>query len=301
MYKRLSPDSTGVRLLKVAPGEKARFWDDCRSGGYICVGWDEVGDLRKFKSPEDFKAAFKKRCSYSPAWKANELWTLMELRRGDRIVANNGLTKVVGVGTVKEPGYKWMPGRSREGYCHTVAVQWDKTKWGASDCMKIPRQPWNNTVKSVSLQVFERVSGESLPKGSIVTTEAVKESKKRLLRMVRQRLGQQRFREDLLHAYNSRCAISGCEVPQALEAAHIDPDRSATPSNGLLLRADFHLLFDSLLMAVEPRTVRVHLSPALRESKYWRFQNKRIRLPEVSHLRPDPKLLANRYRLFVSA
>lgn len=291
---------TKTRLVKIAPGEKARFWDDCRRGKYICVGWDEVGNLRSFKSKQDFKAVFQQRCSYSPSWKANELWTLMELRPGDRIVANNGLTKVVGVGTVTEPGYKWMPSRRREGFCHTVRVRWDRTEWGSSDHLGIPRQPWNNTVRPVPRQLFERISGRALPKTLVTTEEAVKENRKRLLRMVKERIGQQRFRADLLGAYNCQCAISGCEVAEVLEAAHIDPERRAAPSNGILLRADLHLLFDSLLMAVEPTTLRMHLSPTLRGSKYWRFENKKIRQPERPHLQPDRRLLADRYRLFVS-
>src|SRR5579862_8020722 len=97
--KRLSSKSS-IRLVKIAPGENARFWDDCRAGGYICVGWDEVGSLLKFNSKDDLKSAFTRLCSYSPSWKADELWTLRELRPGDRIIANDGLTKVVGVGTV---------------------------------------------------------------------------------------------------------------------------------------------------------------------------------------------------------
>jgi hypothetical protein len=28
------------------------------AGGYICVGWDEVGDLREYDSKEPFRAAF---------------------------------------------------------------------------------------------------------------------------------------------------------------------------------------------------------------------------------------------------
>ena len=36
------------RVIKIAPGVGATYWDDCLRDGYICVGWDEVGDLREF-------------------------------------------------------------------------------------------------------------------------------------------------------------------------------------------------------------------------------------------------------------
>lgn len=47
------------RVIKIAPGEEGRYWDDCRRGAYICVGWDEVGDLREFESKESFRARFE--------------------------------------------------------------------------------------------------------------------------------------------------------------------------------------------------------------------------------------------------
>lgn len=38
----------------------------------------------------------------------------------------------------------------------------------------------------------------------------------------RERIGQQRFRTELFEAYTGRCAVSGCNVDEALEAAHIE-------------------------------------------------------------------------------
>ena len=55
------------------------------------------------------------------------------------------------------------------------------------------------------------------------------------------RPGQMRFRAALLEAYETRCAISGCDVPAALEAAHVMPYRGNEfnhVQNGILMRAD---------------------------------------------------------------
>ena len=46
------------RIVKIAPGHNGQFWDACRDGGYICVGWDEIGDLKQFESKEEFRRAF---------------------------------------------------------------------------------------------------------------------------------------------------------------------------------------------------------------------------------------------------
>ncbi|WP_170319722.1 McrB family protein [Polyangium spumosum] len=133
-------------VVKIAPGEQAKFWEACLQGGYICVGWDEVGDLREYDSKESFRAAFSERFSslYNGnksklTQKAKELWTLMELEPGDIVVANKGQSKVLAVGQVIEPGYELRPERPE--FKHTVRVKWD-----TSYAKDIPSQPrWGLT------------------------------------------------------------------------------------------------------------------------------------------------------------
>ena len=82
------------------------------------------------------------------------------------------------------------------------------------------------------------------------------------------RLGQGAFRVAVTEAYRRRCAITGESTLLALEAAHIVPyseEGTHEVPNGLLLRADFHRLFDAGLVSVTPdMTVRV--SPRIREA-----------------------------------
>lgn len=73
------------RAFKIAPGEQGRYWDECLAGGWICMGWDDVGDLGEFTSKEDFRQAFRDAYPYNGneaqvSRKANELWTLTELQ-----------------------------------------------------------------------------------------------------------------------------------------------------------------------------------------------------------------------------
>lgn len=118
-------------VYKVATGEDGTRWDDFKEGGFLCVGWDEVGDLRQYGSEQDFREAFYEQyldglyegVKRKASEKAGELWSLMEMKPGDRIVANEGESKVLGVGTVSEPGYEWKP--EREEFGHVVHVDWD--------------------------------------------------------------------------------------------------------------------------------------------------------------------------------
>ncbi|XIA63346.1 HNH endonuclease [Bradyrhizobium sp. TZ2] len=74
------------------------------------------------------------------------------------------------------------------------------------------------------------------------------------------RRGQAKFRKNLLDAYKTKCAITGCDAAEALEAAHIAPyrgDHTDHIQNGLLLRADVHSLFDLGLISINPKTMTV--------------------------------------------
>lgn len=97
------------------------------------------------------------------------------------------------------------------------------------------------------------------------------DQRRRMLRSVVQRRGQPAFRKALIEIYGGRCAMTGCAVVDLLEAAHIYPYRDGAtndPSNGLLLRADLHTLFDLRLVSVEPDSLVVVASPSLGETEY---------------------------------
>ena len=147
----------GKQIVKVAPGYNAEFWDACRAGGYICVGWDQVGDLKQFESKDQFRQAFADAFpNYSPSKataKANELWRLMELQPGDIVIANQGTSQIMGVGDVVEPGYAWRPDRGDWAF-HTVAVDWqDRPGWEID-----PIKRWAlTTVSDVSAEEYKRI------------------------------------------------------------------------------------------------------------------------------------------------
>jgi putative restriction endonuclease len=73
---------------------------------------------------------------------------------------------------------------------------------------------------------------------------------------VRPRLGQGTFRIATIQAYERACAVTGEHSLPALEAAHIRPFAEGGThdvSNGLLLRADLHRLFDRGYVTVTPK------------------------------------------------
>lgn len=117
--------------------------------------------------------------------------------------------------------------------------------------------------------------------------------------LIKPRLGQGAFRLTLTDAYKRRCAITGESTLPVLEAAHIVPyanEGSHDIRNGLLLRADFHKLFDAGLVSIAPdMTIRV--SPRIREAwfngkAYYRLENQPLAvIPDNPLHQPDPDRL----------
>jgi putative restriction endonuclease len=121
--------------------------------------------------------------------------------------------------------------------------------------------------------------------------------------LIRPRLGQSSFRVLVTDAYNRRCAITGENTLAALEAAHIVPystDGSHDVRNGLLLRADFHRLFDAGLVSVTP-DLKVKVSRRIRESwfngkVYYALNDRPLAvLPASANLQPDRDRLGWHY------
>lgn len=117
--------------------------------------------------------------------------------------------------------------------------------------------------------------------------------------LVKPRLGQASFRVLVTDAYKRRCAITGESTLAALEAAHIVPyakDGAHEVKNGLLLRADFHRLFDIGLVSINP-DLRIRVSPRIREAwfngkVYYRLNDQPLSvLPDRPADQPDRDLL----------
>lgn len=116
-----------------------------------------------------------------------------------------------------------------------------------------------------------------------------------------QRSGQQSFRNKLIRAYHGACAMSSCDVLPALQAAHISAYRgpkSQFTSNGLLLRADLHLLYDAHLISVRPDSMKIEIADSIGDSAYVDLAGKQITIPCAEEDRPSAERLASHYLRF---
>lgn len=126
----------------------------------------------------------------------------------------------------------------------------------------------------------------------------------RTTRQIVTRRGQPKFRAGLLAVYEGRCAVTLSDTQAVLEAAHIRPYRgpdSNVLSNGLLLRADVHTLFDLALLAIEPGSHIVRVADSLKKSSYGELDGTRLSLPSDPMCRPSSEALDSAWAHFVDA
>lgn len=125
------------------------------------------------------------------------------------------------------------------------------------------------------------------------------ERRKQVLRQISLRRGQRKFRERLIKRYDAVCQVSGCDILEIIEAAHIDPYSESEDNgvgNGLLLRSDIHTLFDLGYLGIEPGTLKIRLHPAIKGSEYDQIDGAGLLVGETNG--PATRPLKKRWSFF---
>ena len=125
--------------------------------------------------------------------------------------------------------------------------------------------------------------------------------------IIRPRIRQGAFKVLITDAYHRRCAITGEKTLPVLEAAHIKPYSLDGPheiSNGILLRRDYHTLFDMGYITIT-KNFNIEVSHRIKEDfgigkEYYAHHGKSlIILPDMINQIPDTRYLEwhneNRY------
>jgi putative restriction endonuclease len=101
--------------------------------------------------------------------------------------------------------------------------------------------------------------------------------------MLRQELGPGGFFISVMEAYKRSCSITGEKALPVLEAAHIRPCFEEGPNsvqNGILMRSDFHALFDKGYLTIDER-YNIDISRRLKEDygdgkMYYAYRGKQL-------------------------
>lgn len=288
---KIAGDYTGVvgNAWKVAPGDHAYVWDECRDSGCITINWLNDRNFNDFASEQEIRQALPKKGDGSRG--APSIWQFVnDIQIGDVVVANNGLSHVEGIGVVTSdylhPRHRDNPRRKEDNHCHARLVEWQ-----VMDRIDLRRQlfirPTVESLDSLQCHVIKRAYLKQSPElkktldmllpddsqcaqaadvDEISNSRHVSSTTKKAL--IDARLGQGRFRKDVLHQWGQRCAVCSAITQKAIRASHIKPWRDSTnderldPNNGLPLVASLDALFDVGLISFES-TGRMIISPNL--------------------------------------
>lgn len=291
-------DYDWFKTLKQANCDEVNFW---KPGGRTNFKALNEGDLFLFKlhSPQDYivGGGFFLKFSILPsslAWEAfgiaNGAKNLLEL--------NNRVYKYKKTSRLSDPDPQIG--------CIILSMPFyfDEQDW-----ISVP-QDWNRNIVQGKTYDTSDLYGLSLYKQvqdklrmqdfmQLAIKENTHENRYGKEQVIMPRIGQGAFKVLITDAYHRRCAITGEKTLPVLEAAHIKPYSLEGPheiNNGLLLRRDFHTLFDRGYITVDKR-LTVEVSHRIKEDfgngkeYYAHHGSKLIVLPERKDQLPDPYYL----------
>lgn len=167
-------------------------------------------------------------------------------------VAGDGHTHLVAAGPASvtaEVGTLYLVERATSPPPPGAAAAWTCVGDAALDTLCRRLAVLGHVLPDQPLQRFEAEVAQ------VLASETGERSTERVAE-VRQRVGQQHFRDALMKYWNGRCAITGVRVPALLRASHAKPWKDANDSerldvhNGLLLTAHLDAAFDAGLITL---------------------------------------------------
>ena len=146
----------------------------------------------------------------------------------------------------------------------------------------------------------------------IETSNVTEARREYVTRVTRYRLHQAGFRERVIEAYRTRCAVCRLRHHELLDAAHILPDThprgEPVVPNGLALCKLHHAAFDWNIIGVRPDLVIEISHKVLQEIDgpmlvhgIQGFHGEKISVPRSADLRPRSEFLEERYDMFRAA
>jgi putative restriction endonuclease len=176
-----------------------------------------------------------------------------------------------------------------------------ETKWLQASDVFASNIMVGRTYDTSEPQAMSLWSAVEMAKSANMVRESLDQDRGRFGRpfLMQARLGQGSFRTLVIDAYHRRCALTGESTLPALEAAHIQPYANNGPhaiNNGLLLRSDFHKLFDAGLITIDSdRKIRISgriKNQYFNGKAYYRLDGQELAgMPDDSRDHPDPAFL----------
>lgn len=258
-------DSTVPNHANIKPGDRIALWDKARLLGLSVV--EEIARATKekllFKCPACGMAGIKARRNRSPLYKCYKCGAEFDVPSNQTVTVTEYRSRHDAAWTSLD---NLLPGADLRALCESPRSQ-----------LSMRRLRWDDFREAVAAKGADKAVERVNHRGpDYVFPEGHR------LDIVRVRRGQRQFREHLLSAQGESCAFTGHAPPRVLEAGHLYSYAQLGVHHehgGLLLRRDIHRLFDDGWLAVDPSTLRVHVTAHLElYPQYARLHDQRLRV-----------------------
>ncbi|WP_289846869.1 AAA family ATPase [Maribacter dokdonensis] len=121
-----------------SPGEKASKWEEFQNKNIIALGWDDLGDLKKYVSKDEIVTTLQNLLETDSS-KKNDATAVFEfaneIQIGDVIFVKKGTSKLLGYGIVTSD---YMFDSDRSEFKHVRTINWQKIgEWAAGHTMVV--------------------------------------------------------------------------------------------------------------------------------------------------------------------
>jgi hypothetical protein len=155
------------------------------------------------------------------------------------------ITLIQGPASLPTELHRTFEGWDQQGEAYLAQSEAELSQWlkrASALAQSLPNQA------AVDFETQVQQALAALPDSDIKNTE--------VMRMVRQRVGQDRYRQAMLEYWGGACAVTGLALPAALRASHAKPWAECASDaerldvfNGFLLSANLDALFDQFLIS----------------------------------------------------
>lgn len=154
---------------QIAPGEKARLWEELKSSSIAAVGWNELDFDLTGKSKDELFTLIRQKYPNDSEKAAQVsttmLWNFLNLKPGNKFVTNKGKSLLLGLGEIKG-GYKFRPERNE--YRHTVDVDYYLVPEGGVETPEEIKGKFGRTIIPLEPKVFKMIEALFNPHPPII-------------------------------------------------------------------------------------------------------------------------------------
>ncbi len=191
-----------------------------------------------------------------------------------------------------------------EGASNLDRATWEEFHTASAELIPLSQQLFDALFTGSDNETTEVIPGTGIRRMKRPPTGATEVSA-----VIRQRRGQDYFREIVLNNYGNRCGLTGLPIRELLIASHILPWRShethrLNVRNGICLNRLHDAAFDQGLIAFDDELrmilsnkVRAQLPEKSVQSNFELYENQRLDLPEDA-LPPGHDFLSTHRKLF---